>query len=167
MTETRRAQESTYQAERADARRILVAIDASETSQRVADFVNDFFGDLDVRITAVNVGAVPLTWVPSGIAPGAIFAWPLAPPLPASAEDHNEIVSDAGQRLIDRSGVHDDDRIVEVGNPVDTIIRVALENGVDMIVVGSRHKSLLDRFLTGSVSKELALSAPLPVLVVH
>jgi nucleotide-binding universal stress UspA family protein len=36
-----------------------------------------------------------------------------------------------------------------------------------MIVVGSRHRSLIRRLLFGSVSGELAVEAPFDVLVVH
>lgn len=54
-------------------REILVAVQASETSERVSDFVNRFFGDLDVSITAVNVGRAPLAWGPRALSPGLVY----------------------------------------------------------------------------------------------
>jgi nucleotide-binding universal stress UspA family protein len=38
---------------------------------------------------------------------------------------------------------------------------------VDVLVVGSNHRSLFDRLLAPSVSTGLAKDAPCPVLVVH
>ena len=53
------------------------------------------------------------------------------------------------------------------GDVAETLARIAQERGADLIVVGSSHKGVLDRLLAPSVSKELARTAPVPVLVVH
>ncbi len=73
----------------------------------------------------------------------------------------------AAERVIDRSGIHATDTIVDVGDAVALIGQAAVEHDVDLIVVGSNHKGLLDRLLSGSISTELVRSAPRPVLVVH
>lgn len=150
-------------------RRILVAIDDSSASARVSAFVNRFFEELDVTVTAINVGRTPLT-SPYPVDAGAVYAWPYyaAAPSFVTDEDREAIVSEEAEDTIAASGVHATHRIVELGVDVaDTIRRVAKELGVDLIVVGSSHKNLFERLLSPSVSSDLAKAAPTPVLVVH
>lgn len=73
----------------------------------------------------------------------------------------------AGDDIIDRSPLHEDERVVEVGNPVEVIERAAEEFDVDLVVVGTVHKGLLDRLLSGSVAAALFRSSPRPVLIAH
>jgi nucleotide-binding universal stress UspA family protein len=53
------------------------------------------------------------------------------------------------------------------GDPADVIIDVAQEEGADLIVVGARGLSGLQRFLLGSVSSKLSHHAPTSVMVVR
>jgi nucleotide-binding universal stress UspA family protein len=52
------------------------------------------------------------------------------------------------------------------GDPAEELVR-ACEEGVDLLVVGSRGYGPLTRVLLGSVSRKLACEAPCPVLVVR
>ncbi len=152
-------------------RKVLVAVDESEASERAADFVNAFFGGLDVVIVGLNVGAAPLAWGPYPAAPGLLYAWPYAAPMAPAVTPRpgpeNELPQDAAER-IDWSGLEADEHVVELGGDVaETLREVASDRDVDVIVVGSGHKGLLERMLSPSVSADLAKSAPRPVLVVH
>lgn len=53
------------------------------------------------------------------------------------------------------------------GDPADVIIRLAEELGAELIIVGSRGLSGLERFLLGSVSSKLAQHAPTSIMVVR
>jgi nucleotide-binding universal stress UspA family protein len=53
------------------------------------------------------------------------------------------------------------------GDPAEVIIDVAQEEGADLIVVGARGLSGLQRFLLGSVSSKLSHHAPASVMVVR
>jgi nucleotide-binding universal stress UspA family protein len=53
------------------------------------------------------------------------------------------------------------------GDPADLIINIALEVDADLIVVGARGLSGLQRFLLGSVSSKLSHHAPMSVMVVR
>lgn len=53
------------------------------------------------------------------------------------------------------------------GSPAETILKVADEENVDLIVVGASGKHALERFLLGSVSEKIVRHARVPVLVVH
>jgi nucleotide-binding universal stress UspA family protein len=53
------------------------------------------------------------------------------------------------------------------GPPAPAILRVAVEDGCDIIVIGSRGHGQLAGMLLGSVSSAVAQRAQCPVLIVH
>ena len=55
--------------------------------------------------------------------------------------------------------------IVKVGDPVQIILDYAHENNFDLIIVGSHNKTAVERFFMGSVSSNVVIQAPIPVLV--
>ncbi len=56
---------------------------------------------------------------------------------------------------------------VETGQPGSRLCTLAAEEGVDLLVIGSRGHSELKALLLGSVSSAVVHGAPCPVLVVH
>ncbi|MFN0029850.1 MAG: universal stress protein [Acidimicrobiales bacterium] len=146
--------------------RILVALDQSEGSDRVAAFVNRFFGDLDVEILAINVGHAATPMVTYGWADPMPYVDPrlLDPQLDEAAAHRAETDAEA---VLQQSPLQDDEAIVELGDPADTILRAAEEHGADVIVIGSSDRGVLSRLLTPSVSKKVLEHADRPVLLVH
>ena len=57
--------------------------------------------------------------------------------------------------------------VIKEGSPAKSILEVASEENVDLIVIGSSGKSGFDRFILGSVSDKVVNTAKCPVLVVH
>lgn len=55
--------------------------------------------------------------------------------------------------------------LVREGVPADEILKVAAEENVDLIVLGRNGSAGLDRLISGSVTKEVARGARVPVLV--
>jgi nucleotide-binding universal stress UspA family protein len=53
------------------------------------------------------------------------------------------------------------------GNPAAVLIDVATEQQADLIVVGARGRTAVERFLLGSVSSKLVHHAPCSVMVVR
>lgn len=53
------------------------------------------------------------------------------------------------------------------GPPAPAIVRVAAEDGCDLIVIGSRGRGQVAGLLLGSVSSAVAQRAHCPVLIVH
>jgi nucleotide-binding universal stress UspA family protein len=56
---------------------------------------------------------------------------------------------------------------VAQGKPSAEIIRFARENGIDMIVLGTHGKGVLDKALFGSTTERVVRGAPCPVLTVR
>ena len=57
--------------------------------------------------------------------------------------------------------------VIREGSPARSILEVANEEDVDLIVMGSSGKSGFDRFIMGSVADKVVNSAKCAVLVVH
>jgi len=68
-------------------------------------------------------------------------------------------------RVLEKAGVSYQNRR-ETGSPAAEIVRVAEEEGHDLIVLGSRGLSSIRGFLLGSVSDRVAHHAHCPVLIV-
>ena len=57
--------------------------------------------------------------------------------------------------------------LVAQGKPSAEIVRYAAENAVDMIVLGTHGKGMLDQALFGSTTERVVRRAPCPVLTVR
>jgi nucleotide-binding universal stress UspA family protein len=55
--------------------------------------------------------------------------------------------------------------VVRDGVPSEEIMKVAQEEGADLILTGYNGKTLMQRLISGSVSKDVERNAPVPVLV--
>jgi nucleotide-binding universal stress UspA family protein len=56
---------------------------------------------------------------------------------------------------------------VREGDPAQTLLDVADEEGADLIAVGARGQGALRRFALGSVSAKLSHNTPVSLLIVH
>ena len=59
------------------------------------------------------------------------------------------------QNILTEKDIHVTETSILTGNPAQKIIEFSKENEIDLILLGSRNKSKLDRFLTGSESKRV------------
>ncbi len=65
-----------------------------------------------------------------------------------------------------RTGVSLEIRI-QAGHPAETLVRLAREEGFDLIVLGRRGLTPVQRWMLGSVSERVLRYAHCPVMVVH
>jgi nucleotide-binding universal stress UspA family protein len=145
-----------------------VAVDHSESATRIAAFVHDFFGSLDVEIIAICVASAPSSIVPVDVGWGAVYPWG-SHPAPLSddtvAEQTAVAVAEA-ERSIHDCGLPEQDEIVEIGDPAEQIVRAAHERQVDLIVVGACNRGLFQKLANPSVSAHVTRTAHVPVLLV-
>jgi nucleotide-binding universal stress UspA family protein len=66
--------------------------------------------------------------------------------------------------VLKENGIESFSATVKEGHPADEIIKTAKEEGADLIIVGFRG-SRMHNFLMGSVSREVAISSDVPVLI--
>jgi nucleotide-binding universal stress UspA family protein len=144
---------------------VLVAIDDSDASERVATFVNAFFHGLEVELLVVSVARVAVPMIPVGTAYGAVAMWP-GPVAEEEFRAAQAVADEEARRAATDSGLADGEQLLTSGDPVEQILRAARDHDVDLVVVGTGHKGLLERAFKGSVSRDLLESAERPVLVV-
>ena len=54
--------------------------------------------------------------------------------------------------------------VFQVGHPVDQLLKIALREKVDLIVMGIRDRSDLEHVLVGSVAEKVFRRSPVPIL---
>lgn len=152
---------------------VLVAIDETDASRRVAQFVNDFFDRSEVEVIGLNVGRGPAAWVPPMVGWGGAWSWsafPYAYTVEEQTRAHEQqavATEEAAARALDESDLQSAETVVEHGgDPADVIIAVADERGADLIVIGTSHKGLLQRVIDPSVSDQVLKQSDRPVIVV-
>jgi len=69
------------------------------------------------------------------------------------------------KKELDNGGLVNVKTVVRDGVASEEILKVAAEEGVDLIITGYNGKTIMQRLIAGSVSKDLEKSAPVPVLV--
>jgi nucleotide-binding universal stress UspA family protein len=69
------------------------------------------------------------------------------------------------KKELDNGGLVSVKTVVRDGVPSEEIMKVAQEEGVDLIITGYTGKTTMQRLISGSVSKDIEKNAPVPVLV--
>ena len=77
-----------------------------------------------------------------------------------------DVLRDAADRARS-SGLTDVETVAVEGDPVDELVRVADQRGVDLVVVGNRGLNSLAGRLLGSVPANISQRASCDVLIVH
>lgn len=77
-----------------------------------------------------------------------------------------DVLRDAADRARS-SGLTDIETVAVEGDPVDELVRVADQRGVDLVVVGNRGLNSLAGRLLGSVPANISHRASCDVLIVH
>jgi nucleotide-binding universal stress UspA family protein len=134
--------------------RIIVPVDGSEIAKKAAGKALALAQSADIPVVALHVISFDLS----------IYDYPMELQLIEllQREGHaylDEIVT-LGQELV---GVTVSKKLVE-GHPAEEIIKEAQAD--DLIVMGSKGRTGLDRLLLGSVAENVARHASCPVMIV-
>ncbi len=132
--------------------KILIAYDGSPQSQRALDWAMR----LDDAVATV-IGVVPT------LAGSERIADAVDPTVKVDA--FRADLQEAAGRLT-AAGVTAEP-LEKAGNPAQVIIETAEEGGFDLIVIGTRGRHAIERFLFGSTAERVAWHASTPVLLVR
>ncbi len=147
-------------------RKILVAVDLLEGTQRVLETAYAIAAPLDARLIVLSVAeppTLPATPLPLGV--------PFPPPSPeldvARLERHlrPELDELAKKNIFARTP--NPEFLVTEGLPDTEIVRAAAQMNVDLIVMGTHGRSGLKRMLLGSVAEKVVREAGCGVMVVR
>lgn len=136
---------------------VLIAVDLSEDSTAVGRRGHDLAASCDAKLSFVHV----VEFIPVDPAGEAL--------LPPPVDLEGELVQGARHRLdalCESLGLKSAPRRVEVGNIKAEILRVAVEEQADLLVLGSHGRHGL-ALLLGSTEKSLLHKAPCDVLAVR
>ncbi len=140
---------------------ILVPHDFSSSANHAAALARDVAKKFGARLILLHVAEVPTSIgietavVPeSGGAPISLREYATS-----QAKDH---LTDLAARL-EKDGVVVTTR-VEIGRPVDEILRVAEEEKADLIAMGTHGRTGLRHVVTGSVTERVVRTSSIPVL---
>ena len=140
---------------------ILVAVDGSDQSMRAVDIAISLAIKYDSVLTALYAIHIPF-----GERLYSRSIW--------YKDFIEDIRKDSGgwlaaiQKKGKENGLEIETRIRETGESVPAeIVRYAREDKADLIVIGSRGKSDLEKLILGSVAAGVLSYAPCPVLVVR
>ena len=143
-------------------KKILVPIDGSLASQKAAEKAVELAKLFNSEITFVHVVYIPNTvgHTKYGIQMEYDF------------KEMKEKMSESGKKFLD-SFVENVNclsinfsKLVVVGQPYEEILKIATEEGFDLIVMGRRGYSKIKRFFVGSVTQRVISDSPCPVFVV-
>ncbi len=140
-------------------KKILVALDGSESSQRAAQAALELAEKLKAELIVLHAISPPTSYYHSTIASptGNAYARKVA----------LSVVGDTKSKA-ERHGIVVKTEIPEaVSSVVETIINHAVKENVDLIVVGTRGLGGFKKMLLGSVSSGTVSHAHCPVLVVR
>ena len=134
---------------------IVVGYDDTEPSKRALERAADLAEKFGSRLLITSVAPV---MIPSGH--GSAGVDPTDPPKQHEVELEHAQAYLAGRNL-------SAELQPAIGDPADTIVEVADQNGATLIVVGTRQPSILERLLGTSVSGAVSRHAHCDVLIVH
>jgi nucleotide-binding universal stress UspA family protein len=136
-------------------RKLLVGYDGSPQSEKAVDIAFSLAECLDatVLIFAIARPPEPATSVE----------------LEAMLDDAKEHFEEGFKKIMERARGHDIDvqTAMAVGHPAEQIIHRAEVDGIDLIILGRRGRSMISRMMLGSVSERALRYAHCPVMVVH
>ncbi len=136
---------------------ILVAIDFSDETDQVMNKALAMVTGPESRVTLIHV----VEYSP--------YLFPPDTPLPIDFDLEEQFIERANERLEElaqRNALKQASRYVQAGSPTLEIVRVATEQAVDLIVIGSHGRHGLQRIL-GSTASGVLHTAPCDVLAVR
>jgi nucleotide-binding universal stress UspA family protein len=142
-------------------KKILVAADGSETSMLAADMALGIGKRAGASVSAVYVIDVHrLAQLPGYAAmPGIKDRL-----MEIMIKEGNEALGEIGDKARDVGVAYES--WTEKGDPGEELVKLCLDGGFDLIVLGSIGKSSLEKLLLGSVAQRVVRHASIPVLVV-
>jgi universal stress protein A len=121
-----------------------------------------------VRTDVYYVGSAPASGVEAGfdvVAGGRLGTAPVSEPA-VVRHDHSDEGLTRLRDLVPPAVRGAWDVAIAVGRPADTIVRIARERNVDLIVMATHGRTGLEHVVLGSVAEKVVRLAPCPVLTI-
>jgi len=157
-------------------KKILYATDLSVTAKKAAHYAISLAHEYEAALTVINVIPDLVEEMSTGMGYdlashfsqdklNSFYTEGLEKSKKAVVERIHALCQEAGSEL--------DNCLIEpvvaikVGHPVEQIVRMAIEGGFDLVVLGTHGHSAIDDLLLGSVARGVVKKSPMPVLTVR
>ena len=146
-------------------RTIVVGFDETGASRRALERAAMLAKALGSKLVVTSVAEIPIPG--PGLDPAtAIGGTERLAEVSVEALDQANARLEEARELLERRGL-ELELVSELGIPADRIVAVAEDRDADLIVVGTREPSFLERLFGGSVSEDVSRHAHRDVLIVH
>ncbi|WP_461209734.1 universal stress protein [Desulfocurvus sp. DL9XJH121] len=143
----------------AEIKKILCAIDFSDSSVQVAEYAAHLVTKLNAELVVLYVAPSLNQYVGFHVPPSSIENF--VGGIVDGAEQTMEVFIQDNFQGLGVSGR------VATGYAAEEILGIAKEEGADMIVMGTHGRRGIDRILFGSVAEKVVKSAEIPVLTIR
>lgn len=149
-------------------KRVLVAVDGSENSNRALDFALDLAEKYNANVMVLNVSESPAVGVvPLEPTEHVAYAGGAVDFYKDFQRFHEDILRKAVHRAREfKPNVTVSSKLRE-GNAASEIVSEAKEGGFDIIVVGHKGLGRVKELFLGNISERVAHLAPCPVIIVR
>ncbi len=134
-------------------RKLLIAYDGSDSAKAAFEFALDLAGKYGAELHVLAVARPPEFG--SEVETEAIIE--------NSRQHYTHLLQSLKERYVGSMELFE----VMIGHPAESIVLYAEDHGIDHIVVGHRGHSLFERWLLGSVARQVIAYAPCAVTVVR
>jgi nucleotide-binding universal stress UspA family protein len=149
-------------------KKVLVAIDGSENSERALDFALEFAEKYSAHLTLLNVSEMSaVTSVPSDITP---YPGGMGGSMVVLDKDfrkiHEELLTKALEHAKAVRPNVSVSSVLSEGNPASEIVALAKDEQFDVVIVGHRGSGKLKEMFMGNISERVAHQAGCTVIIV-
>jgi nucleotide-binding universal stress UspA family protein len=140
-------------------KRILVATDFSETSDRALDYAIDLASRIGASVVVLHAYELPIVGFPDG----AFIASPEIATQMANAAQKglDACVAARIERGVELK------KVLKQDTPWDAVVAVTTELGIDLVVAGTHGRRGLAHALLGSVAEKIIRTSTVPVLTIR
>ena len=141
--------------------KILVPTDFSQPADAALIYAKELAEKFGARLQLLHVVALP-TFYPMGPEAPAFPMAELLTEAEAAAQNTLEEQARGTGLPADRVTVR-----TTVGTPVSEILDAIAYDGIDLVVMGTHGRGMVEHVLLGSVAERVVRRSPVPVLTVH
>jgi len=151
-------------------KKILVAVDGSQSAQRAAQKAAEIADDLKAKVALIHVytesAQIPVNQF------NEVASYLSAETLENVMQQQEDTIKAKRQEILDqdaeffkRKGI-EPEKILVHGDPADEVCDYAEENDFDLIIVADKGHGKVERFLLGSISDKIVRHSKKTVMVV-
>jgi nucleotide-binding universal stress UspA family protein len=151
-------------------KKILVAVDGSQSAQKAAKKAAEIAQSLDAEVTLIHVytetAQVPVNQF------NEVASYLSAETLENVMQQQEDTIKAKRQRILDEDAEFFEEKGIKPekvllhGDPADEVCDYAEENNFDLIIVADKGHGKVERFLLGSISDKIVRHSKKTVMVV-